>query len=89
MYKFGKSGEGDGEFNRPRCLSVDKAGQLLVCDEFNDRAQLFELSGNFVTKFGRKGNERRELNNPVSTAVRRDGKIVVSDLGNHRIQIFE
>ena len=61
----------------------------MVCDEFNDRVQVFELSGKFVTKFGKKGSERGELNNPVSTAVLSDGKIVVSDLGNHRIQMFQ
>ena len=61
----------------------------MVCDEFNDRVQVFELSGKFVTTFGRKGSEGRQLNNPVSTAVLSNGEIVVSDLGNHRIQIFQ
>ena len=61
----------------------------MVCDEFNDRVQVFELSGKFVTKFAKTGSARGELNNPVSTAVLSDGKIVVSDLGNHRIQIFQ
>jgi len=32
LYKFGKKGEGDGEFNKPRCVSVNKAGHLMVCD---------------------------------------------------------
>ena len=32
LYQFGKKGEGDGEFNKPRCLSVNKAGHLMVCD---------------------------------------------------------
>ena len=27
----------------------------MVCDERNDRVQVFELSGKFVTKFGSKG----------------------------------
>ena len=29
----------------------------MVCNESNNRVQLFELSGKFVTKFGSKGNE--------------------------------
>jgi len=67
-------GEGDGEFNRPRCLSVNKAGQLIVCDEFNDRLQVFEVSGKFITRFGKKGSGLGEFNNLVSTAVLSDGK---------------
>ena len=32
----------------------------MVCDERNDRVQVFELSGKFVTKFGSKGVARGE-----------------------------
>ena len=87
--KFGKQGEKDGEFNKPRYLSVNKQGLLIVCDSFNHRVQVFELSGKFVTKFGSEGSERGEFNYPVSTANLSDGRIVVSDEDNHRIQIFD
>ena len=89
LYKFGKKGEGDGEFNEPRCLSVNKAGHLMVCDAGNHRVQVFELSGKFITKFGTKGSGIGEFYRPISTAVLSDGRIVVSDIKNHRIQIFE
>ena len=88
-FKIGKKGQGDGEFNEPGCLSVNKAGHLMVCDSENHRVQVFEISGKFVTKFGIKGSKAGELNSPVSTAVLKDGRIVVSDFRNHRIQIFE
>ena len=87
--KFGKQGNKDGEFNKPRYLSVNKQGLLMVCDSFNHRVQVFELSGKFVTKFGSEGSERGEFKNPVSTANLSDGRIVVSDQCNHRIQIFD
>ena len=89
LYQFGKKGEGDGEFNTPRCLSVNKAEHLMVCDIRNHRVQVFELSGKFITKFGTKGSGIGEFNLPFSTAVLSDGRIVLSDFGNHRIQIFE
>jgi len=89
LYKFGKKGEGDGELNTPHCLSVSKAGHLMVCDKLNHRVQVFELNGKFLTKFGTKGSGIGEFNNPVSTAVLIDGRIVVSDFVNSRIQIFE
>ena len=87
--KFGKRGERDGQFNRPRYLSVDKEGLLMVCDSYNHRVQVLELGGKFVTKFRSEGSERGELKYPVSTASLSDGRIVVSDKDNHRIQIFD
>ena len=89
LYKFGNKGKGDGEFNGPLFLSVNKAGHLMVCDELNHRVQVFELNGKFITKFGTKGSRIGEFNLPISTAVYSDGRIVVTDLGNNRIQIFE
>ena len=82
-------GNADGEFNTPHCLSMDKAGHLMVCDTGNHRIQVFDLSGKVVAKFGTKGSGMGEFNIPVSVAVLSDGKIVVSDNGNSRIQIFE
>ena len=91
-YKIGKKGNGDGEFNEPHCLSVNKAGHLVVCDTGNHRVQVFELcerSGKFVTKFGTKGKGNGEFNKPISSAVLSDGRIAVTDFENHRVQIFE
>ncbi|CAH3143221.1 unnamed protein product [Porites lobata] len=51
LYKFENEGEGDGEFNKPKFLSVDKAGHLMVCDFENYRVQVLELNGKFITKF--------------------------------------
>ena len=89
QYKFGKKGVGDGEFNYPRCLSVNKSGHLMVCDSGNNRIQVFQLDGKFVGKFGRKGSNLGELKSPVSVAVLSNGRIVVCDQGNHRLQLFE
>ena len=78
-----------GEFNVPRCLSMDKAGNLIVCDKENYRIRVFDLSGKFVAKFGKQGGGMGEFNTLISAAVLSDGKIVVSDFFNHRIQLFE
>ena len=88
-YKFGKQGEGDGEFNKPRFLSVTKSGHLLVSDQYNHRIQVFDLNGTFVGKFGTKGSKLGEFNEPFSVAVLSNNQIVVSEVGNNRIQIFQ
>ena len=89
QYKFGKKGGGDGEFNNPRCLSVNKSGHLMVCDSGNHRIQVFELDGKFVGKFGTKGSNSGEMYYPCSVAVLSNGRIVVCDKNNHHIQLFE
>ena len=89
QYKFGKQGGGDGEFNYPCCLLVNKSGQLIVCDKDNHRIQVFELNGKFVDKFGTNGRNLGEFNKPWSVAVLGNGRIVVTEFFNHRNQIFE
>ena len=89
QYKFGRRGAGDGEFSSPECLSVNKSGQLMVCDSGNCRIQVFELNGRFVSKFGTRGKNLGEFISPNALAVLRSGRVVVTDFGNHRIQIIE
>ena len=89
LYKIGMRGAGDGEFKSPRCLSVDKAGHLLICDLLNDRVQVFKLNGEFITKFGASGKENETINGPMSTAFLSNGRIIVTEFYNHRVQVFE
>ena len=84
LYKFGNEGEGDGEYNKLRCLSVDKAGHLMVCDGANDRVQVLELNGKFITKF-----KLMSGGSPICTALLSDGRIVVSDRSDSRIEIIK
>ena len=89
LYNFGIRGAGDGEFSWPHCLSVDKAGHLLVCDTMNHRVQVFKPNGEFITKFGASGEEKRKFELPISTAVLSNGRIIVTEVYNHQVQGFE
>ena len=88
QYKFGKKGEGDGEFIRPRFMSVTQSKNLLVCDQDNHRIQVFQVDGTFIHKFGLQGCSLGQFDDPFSSAVLSNDQIVVSDKDNHRIQIF-
>ena len=89
QYKFGKVGEGDGEFNYPSCLSVNKSGHMMVCDSDNHRIQVFELNGKFFNNIGNRCGNIGEFSYPISLAVLASGRIVVADMGSNRMQIFE
>jgi len=45
----GRSGSGDGELNRPSGVAVDNDGVIYVADWLNNRLQVFDSDGNFVT----------------------------------------
>jgi len=86
-YQFGKKWGGDGEFRRPRGLTVNKSGHLLFCDSWNNTIQIFQLNGNFLGKYGTKGSNLGDLRCPNSAAVLSNGTIVVCEWD--RVQIFE
>ena len=84
LYQFGRKGKGDGEFNGPLCLVVDKSGRLVVCDCNNHRIQVFQLDGTFCCKFGYKPSFDR----PFSVAVLSDGKFAVTQYRGHNVQLL-
>ena len=75
LYKFGKEGNQDGEFNRPIYLFVDSSDNLLVSDLGNDRVQQFSLDGRFT------GKSVTHLPKPFGIVVAPDGRILV--IGGH------
>ena len=89
QYKFGKQGQGDGEFNYSRFLSVTQSKHMLVCDRDNHRIQVFELDGKYVGKLGTCGSTLGKLKKPFSVAILGNDQIVVSEFGNNRIQTFQ
>ncbi|PFX12208.1 E3 ubiquitin-protein ligase TRIM71 [Stylophora pistillata] len=50
LYKFGKYGDGDGRLDWPCGSSVDKHGNVFLCDRLNNRIQQFSLEGTFIGK---------------------------------------
>jgi DNA-binding beta-propeller fold protein YncE len=50
LMKFGASGTGDGEFNRPTGVAVDRDGVIYVTDWGNDRLQICAADGSFIAQ---------------------------------------
>jgi hypothetical protein len=69
---WGKKGTGPSEFDVPHCITFDPAGRLLVCDRNNNRIQIFDQDGNYIT-------ELRQYSRPSSIVVDKNGIIYVSD----------
>ena len=91
---FGSVGSGQGQFNHPRGVAFDSAGNILVVDCDNHRVQKkFTAEGKFLTMAGRLGYHSRqmhlEFNYPNGIAINhKDKKVYVCDTSNHRVQIL-
>ena len=46
---FGSKGSEAGQFNDPKGISVDRKGNILVADKVNDRIQIFNTSGHYLS----------------------------------------
>ena len=88
--RFGKGGEGDGQFNHPCGVAVDDDGNILVADQKNHRIQKFNFRGKYITKVnGNHETRSLELSLPVGIGIHPDTKeIYVTDTKHHRIQIL-
>jgi DNA-binding beta-propeller fold protein YncE len=80
------AGSNPGLFYGPRGIAVD-GDRVYVTDTGNERVQVFDLDGQFVTMWGTAGNDEGQLLEPVGIAVR-DGVVYVADSHNSRIARF-
>jgi DNA-binding beta-propeller fold protein YncE len=62
---WGKLGSGPGEFDGPHALVIDSRGRLLVGDRNNNRIQVFDLDGNYIS-------EMRQFSRPSGLYIRDD-----------------
>jgi len=82
----GGPGKENGQFNFPRGVTVDNAGNILVADTNNGRIQKFSPTGGFLSLFGKWGQGPGEFREPCGIAVDSSGNIYVADVLNHRVQ---
>ncbi|HLG18031.1 MAG TPA: 6-bladed beta-propeller [Blastocatellia bacterium] len=88
LFKFGKRGEGQGEFNHPTqiCVSGDS---VYVTDTLNARIQVFDKDGHFISVVGRHGDGIGDLDKPKGVAIDSHGHIYVVEGLRDRVQIFD
>lgn len=77
-----------GDFARPSGLAVDAEGNLYVADTLNDRIEIFDADGKFISTFGKNGDGPGYFARPKGVAVDGDGHIWVADGMQDRVQVF-
>ena len=81
--------EDQGTFARPTNVAVDGKSHVFVSDTINNRIQIFDAEGNFLSMFGRPGDGPGYFGRPKGLAVDRDGHVWVADTSMDRVQVFD
>jgi streptogramin lyase len=72
LKSFGRFGKGRGEFDQPHALAIDSRGRLFVGDRGNNRIQIFDQDGNYLTEW-------TQFSRPSGIAIDRQDTIYVAD----------
>ncbi len=86
---FGARGTGNGEFNFPTHVAVDREGTIYVTDSLGFRVQFFSPEGKFAGKFGTHGDTSGDFAMPKGVAVDSEGHIYVVETLFDAVQIFD
>ena len=77
-----------GDFAKPSGVAVDKDGNLYVADTLNNRIEIFDPDGNFISAFGKNGDGPGYFARPKGVAIDSDGHVWVADGVQDRVQVF-
>ena len=69
---WGKLGTGPGEFDQPHSLAFDSKGRLYVADRNNNRIQVFDQDGNYIS-------EMKQFSRPSGVFIDKNDTIYVAD----------
>lgn len=78
-----------GTFSLPSGVAVDGEGNLYVTDTFNDRIEIFDADGTFISTFGKNGDTASDFERPKGIAIDCDGHIWVADAVQMRVKVFD
>ncbi|MGO9123657.1 MAG: 6-bladed beta-propeller [Terriglobales bacterium] len=77
-----------GDFGAPSNVAVDKDGDVYVTDTLNNRVEIFDAEGKFISEFGKHGDAPGYFARPKGIAVDGDGHIWVVDTLLDLLQVF-
>lgn len=86
---FGQRGAGDGEFNFPTHVAVDRRGMIYVTDSLGFRVQAFNPDGSFASSLGQHGDSSGDFARPKGVALDSEDHVYVVEALFDAVQIFD
>lgn len=79
----------DGTVGIGTGMALGPSGNVYVTDKDNNRVQIFDSGGQFLTSWRSSGSDKGQLRSPSGITVDSQGNLYVSDTGNRRVQEFD
>jgi peptidylamidoglycolate lyase len=77
LFQWGTKGAGPGQFDLPHGVTLDAAGHIYVADRNNQRIQVFDSAGHYLTQWAGK-----QFGRPYAIAVDERGQAYIADGGD-------
>ena len=75
--------------NNPEAAKFSSEGKLYVTDLKNDRVQVFDKDGKFLSMRGKSGSGPGEFKTPAGLAIDQHDNVYVTEIGNDRVQVSD
>jgi DNA-binding beta-propeller fold protein YncE len=85
LFKFGKAGYKEGQFNFPYGITGDSKGNIYVADLYNGNISIFDAKGKFKSYF--KEKDKKVISSPGGLRIFND-KLYVADIKQNKVFIF-
>ena len=86
---FGGHGSAPGQFGRPKGISINSEGVVLVSDGDFNRVTLFSSGGMPLLLFGNKGRNPGEFLNPYGIFIDKNDRFYVVDQTSRRVHMYQ
>lgn len=87
FFRFGKEGDGDGEFRFPYGITGDEKDNVYVADMYTGKISIFDSKGKFIKYFEEHDKRNKVIESPAGLRIV-NNKLYVTDIKNSSVYVF-
>ncbi|MDY6933996.1 MAG: NHL repeat-containing protein [Spirochaetota bacterium] len=89
LRKFGERNKGEGKFDFPVSLAVDRRGLVYVIDRHKNRLLVYNQKGDYIEGYSQIGWKEGRFYYPTYIFIDQSQRIFIIDRDNNRIQVYK